>query len=351
MELWTTLLEQRPDRIGELAASREAEGWDGVAVADTQYYLPDPYVMLAAAASATSRLKLSTSTTNPLTRHPSVTAAAMATLQAQSGGRAVLGIGRGDSSSFYVGKSPATAREFTAALRLLRDLLHGHSVRLPSVDSVAAVAAAYEETAGLRWIDRQLPPVPIDVYGSGPRTVAIAAGYADRLTVAVGAEPDRLSAVRRTLLASELPSGKARPAMGAVVLVSPHPDERIARDLIRGFVASHARFTAMSGQRRADVRERDRSVVVDVARSYDMARHGDSGSSATAGLPDEFVDRFAVVGDPQACARRVADLASLGLGHVLLMPPGIDNDPEHRTVSLDLLNHEVLPQVKELLPV
>ncbi len=43
---------------------------------------------------ATSRLGLGTGVTNPLTRHPAVTAAAIATVQLESGGRAVLGLGR-----------------------------------------------------------------------------------------------------------------------------------------------------------------------------------------------------------------------------------------------------------------
>src|SRR5579862_4614563 len=82
----------------EAARKIEAEGWDGQMFMDSQSLSADPYVMMGAWAVATERLKLSTGVTNPLTRHPVVTAAAAASLQALSHGRAVLGIGRGDSA-------------------------------------------------------------------------------------------------------------------------------------------------------------------------------------------------------------------------------------------------------------
>jgi alkanesulfonate monooxygenase SsuD/methylene tetrahydromethanopterin reductase-like flavin-dependent oxidoreductase (luciferase family) len=69
MELWTTLLEH-PDAVMDLAVRREEEGWDGISVGDTQFYLPDPYVMMTAAVVRTTRLKVSMSTSNPITRHP-----------------------------------------------------------------------------------------------------------------------------------------------------------------------------------------------------------------------------------------------------------------------------------------
>lgn len=61
---------------------------------------------LTLAARATTRLGLGTGVTNPLTRHAAVTAGAIASLQEISDGRAMLGIGRGDSSLFNIGHKP-----------------------------------------------------------------------------------------------------------------------------------------------------------------------------------------------------------------------------------------------------
>ena len=51
----------------------------------------------------------------------------------------------------------------------------------------------------LVWLDQHdLPRVPIDMSCSGPRSIALAAQLADRVTFAVGAAPERLSWVVQT---------------------------------------------------------------------------------------------------------------------------------------------------------
>ena len=79
---------------------------DGFAVVDSQNLSGDSYVALAMAARDTKKIKLGTGVTNPLTRHPAATASAIASIQLISDGRAVLGIGRGDSSLAHIGRAP-----------------------------------------------------------------------------------------------------------------------------------------------------------------------------------------------------------------------------------------------------
>ena len=55
----------------------------------------DPYVMLAGAAVATTRIGLGTLLENPVLIHPSAAASAIATVDEISEGRAVLGYGAG----------------------------------------------------------------------------------------------------------------------------------------------------------------------------------------------------------------------------------------------------------------
>src|SRR5262245_34608334 len=100
----------------EAAAPAEAEGWDGQMFMDSECIGRDPYVLMGAWAKLTQRMKLSTGVTNPISRHPVVTAAAAASVQAISGGRAVLGIGRGDSALAYLGQAPARLGLFEKCL-------------------------------------------------------------------------------------------------------------------------------------------------------------------------------------------------------------------------------------------
>ena len=93
MQLWTTTVAS-PRTTARVARDREAAGWYGLLVVDSQNLSGDPYVALAMAATATTRLRLGTGVTNSVTRHAAVTACSIASVQRLSGGRAVLGIGR-----------------------------------------------------------------------------------------------------------------------------------------------------------------------------------------------------------------------------------------------------------------
>ena len=124
MEVWH-LTPPRLDGIGALAADTEAWGFDGLALTDSQNQSPDTYIALTLAARETSTLKLGPGVTNALTRHPAVTAGAIASLQEISGGRAMLGIGRGDSSLFNIGHKPVGLAPFEAYLRNLQIYLSG----------------------------------------------------------------------------------------------------------------------------------------------------------------------------------------------------------------------------------
>lgn len=90
-----------PARMVELAVAAEGAGWDGLFLWDHITYrhpathLADPWVVLAAVAQATERLRLGTMVTPPPRRRPQVLARQTTTLDRLSGGRLVLGVGIG----------------------------------------------------------------------------------------------------------------------------------------------------------------------------------------------------------------------------------------------------------------
>ena len=94
----------------------EGDGWDGLALTDSQNLAADTFAALAVAARVTRRITLATGATNPATRHPAVVASAIATIQVESGGRAWLGIARGDSALAYLGRKPQPLADFERAL-------------------------------------------------------------------------------------------------------------------------------------------------------------------------------------------------------------------------------------------
>ena len=78
-----------------LALEAENLGYDYCLIAD-EGFMPDVYVSLGTISQQTSRIKLGP-VTNGYTRHPAVTASALATLNELSGGRIVATIVAGGS--------------------------------------------------------------------------------------------------------------------------------------------------------------------------------------------------------------------------------------------------------------
>lgn len=89
---WASVLYRRGVDLGETARALEQAGLAGLAM--PQLYGP-PFVPLAAAAQATSSIKLATGIANGLTRSPFETAMAALDLDQLSEGRFVLGLGTG----------------------------------------------------------------------------------------------------------------------------------------------------------------------------------------------------------------------------------------------------------------
>ena len=81
------------------------------------FWWRDTWILAAEAARVTQRLAVGPVVTNPYTRHPFVTLAAIATLQDLAGPRVILGVGAGGSEIGGAAKiSRADAPERTVEL-------------------------------------------------------------------------------------------------------------------------------------------------------------------------------------------------------------------------------------------
>jgi len=335
VELWM-LTFPPPGAAGLVAEFAQTAGWDGVVFADTQNLAADVYGSLCLAAAATSTLQLGTGVTNPVTRHPAVTASAIATVQAASGGRAVLGIGRGDSSLAHIGRDPERVGAFEVYLERVQGYLRGEAVDLG--DGV---------TSRNEWIGALAQPkVPVDVAATGPRVIGIGARLAERVTFAVGAEPERVAAAIATARRAREEAGldPMGVSLGAYVNVVTHPDVATARSMVRGGLGSFAHFSGMPGA--PTVEGPDAAIYGALTDGYDMANHGAASAAHQAALPDEFVDRFGVVGPSEEVARRLRDLVDLGLDRLIVIGGSRDADPGELIAANQRLMAEVAPVLR-----
>lgn len=316
-----------PGHATALARVAEESGWDGLGFADSQNLAADPYVALTAAAHVTRNLLLRTSVTNPVTRDAAVTANAIASVQVESGGRAVLGIGRGDSSVGKIGQSPGDVATFERYLSLVRGYLAGETIDRNGTPSTNA------------WIKAsEIPRVPIDVAGSGPRVIEVGARQGDQLTFAAGANPDRLRNLIQYARTAASDAGRDPNdlRLGAFINAVTHEDPQRARDLARGTIATFARFAVASAT------GQEAKQLSAVVSGYDMARHATADAVDTKVLTDDLIERFAVVGTPATCRGKLGPILELGLDHLVIVGPGEDVDLASKLECWSLFGHQVL---------
>jgi 5,10-methylenetetrahydromethanopterin reductase len=333
-EFWlgTFPLVGRARAVAEMA---ERDGWDGIAYTDSQNLGGDTFAALGVAAQVTSRIRLATGATNPATRHPAVVASAIATIQAESGGRAVLGIARGDSALAYLGRPPMPFEQFAVALEQIQAYLRGDAVDCDGFPS------------RLMWLAQaDVAKVPMAVAATGPRVIRLAARLAERITFSVGADPERLRTVISLARAAPRSDGLPPLQLGAYVNAVAHPDVRRARELVRGRLGVYARFSSMDRGVLASLAPRDRSVTEQLAVNYDMHGHAASGARHETTLTDEFVDRFGIVGPSEHVAERLRELIDLGLNHFVVVGHGRDVTPEILAESSQRFTHEVVPRLR-----
>ena len=356
MQIWFTGVAS-PRSTARTARELEAAGWDGLLVVDSQNLSGDPYVALAGAALVTTKLGLGTGVTNSVTRHAAVTATSIASVQRLANGRAVLGIGRGDSALAHLGRAPARLGPFERYLGQLQTYLRGDSVPFEEIDIPIDVAPPMSEleladappASRIGWIaETSGVKVPVEVAASGPRVIAIAARHADRIMFALGADEERIAWGIAQAKAARAKAGldPAGLRFGAYINCACHEDIDTARALVKGGLTTFARFSVMHGKASGPVSDGDRAVLHELRDSYDMKAHtrGDSRQAGT--LTNAFVDRFAIVGGPDRVVERLRGLAKLGLDKVAISGGTRGASAADGAVSRRMLETDVLPALR-----
>jgi len=328
------LMVAEPRRAAQVARLIEELGFASLVLADSQNLAPEVWGQLMLAAQATTRLRLGPGVSNSVTRDPALTACAALSLQVESQGRAVLGIGRGDSSVQRIGKSQDSVAHFERYIAAVQTYLRGDAV---DRDGFAS---------RLEWLPHAgVAKVPLEVAATGPRVIEVAARHADRICFAVGADPDHLAAALARARAAARAAGRDPDLLryGAFINCVLHDDLGVARDALRGAVATFARFSALRGSPLAQLPAPLRRTAEYLRMHYDMRDHTRVGVAHTAGIDDEFVDWFAIAGPRDRALPRFRQLAALGLDFVHVIPGSTGVQREIAAASLLALGRDLLP--------
>ncbi len=295
-----------------VAMVREIEslGFDHLWLTDSSLHARNCYVYLTLAAVNSSRIRLGTAVTNPVTRHPAITAAAAATVDELSAGRAILGIGAGDRPLLALGRKPCSPADLADAIEAIRALWSG--------DEVTVTAPGFSlDHARLRFGAR--PGLPVYVSASGPRTLELAGGLADGVILLIGLFPEAITWALEHIDRGARAAGRARPhtALFAYGAISDHPDDALeaGRSIAAWFPQTAPHLCTLAGLPDAIVRA--------VRASYAGGEFQEA-QIASRLLPDSFVRKMALAGDADDAAARIRGVLGAGVDSVHVFPLGAD---------------------------
>lgn len=302
---------QDPQAFVADAVAAEEMGFDYIWMPDSQMGLKDVYVMLALAAERTRRVILGPYCTNPVTRHPSITASAISTLDVVSDGRAALGIGVGDSAVLRIGQKPATYRQLEESVLLIRQLLRGEAVSLGGADPI--------RLAGAR-------PAPVWVVASGPLTLRAAGRSADGVVMRAGAEVGLIQAALQEVHRGRLEAGRSEDSLrlGLHFYVALTDDREAALGMARIFAAAayelRPQMWAAAGI--PWLGPPIEAVIQELGRDLFHARDMDRAARYLSFIEDSVAERFCIAGDAFYCRERIQGLlkAFPKIEHVVVHP-------------------------------
>jgi len=286
------------DTWGAFVAELEREEVGRVWVIDSQLAMKDVYAGLVVAALNTTRVGLGTGVTNAVTRHPTVTANAINAVGEISHGRAILGLGAGDSALYGIGLKPQKVAEVAGAIEFFREHMDA--------------------------------AIPIYLAVSQERMCNLAGRAADGAIVMGPAQPDM---VRRQV--EWIKAGSPR-ADFEIAFIAP-----TSTDLedVRSWASAQARLMSHHKELPESVAG-FREEIRRSAESYDYAEHLSTHAEHSAAVSDELVRALAVVGTPDECAVRLRELRSVGIDTFIFPLAG-----RHRAERWRKLRDEVLGQI------
>lgn len=298
----TLKLDMSPARSVALTRQAEAAGFNYGWVFDSHVLWNECYPMLTLMASNTQRMQLGTCVTNPAVRDLTVTASALATLNLISGGRMVLGIGRGDSSRRVLGKRPTKLSDLEDTALKIKTLVTGGEI------------THEERPVTFTWADASMP-LPIWVAGYGPKALNLTGRIADGVILQF-ADPSLIKWCLGFLHEGAREAGRD-PSSIKVMAAAPawvSDDLEKAREHVRWFpalVSNHV-VDLLSKYDPATLPPELISYVTN-RQGYDYLHHAEVGSSNATFVSDDVVDRFCIIGPVEEHKRRLAELAEIGV--------------------------------------
>jgi 5,10-methylenetetrahydromethanopterin reductase len=291
--------------VGQLVRTAEHAGFDIAWLPDSQFLWRDVWATLAVSAVMTERIRLGTCVTNFETRHPSVTAAASATLAELAAGRTILGVGTGDSSIKTLGLPPTRLDRMREQIGVVRELLTGDEVEFGGRKMRLKAGSAAS--------------VPVYMAANGPKAMSLAGEVCDGAIIVTGLQP---GLIRNSL--KRLSDGAARGARSLAQLdvcfgtfCHVTPDPREAARIVKPYIVAMAQPGGADSLRRIGIEIDPPGVVAGIYPDLSHAEDWDAAADAaeewvTDEMALRYADAFCLIGSPERCIERLETAVAAG---------------------------------------
>lgn len=281
----------------DIAVEAERAGFDSVWHAEEGR---EPWVPLAAMATATSRVRLGTAIAL-IARPPMFMEQAAANLDDLSGGRHVLGLGTGPefrSHDWHGQDWSRPVRRMREYVEVLREMWTAHSGKQVTYTGQRLQVKEYS---------RANPPlrerIPIVIGGSGPNMLALAGEVGDAVIFDMLTTPLVIGDYAKAATEVGLErSGRRWDDIdrGCLIITAVNEDRSVAVDLARHQIAYYMRFPQLDELL-------EMHGLLDEAAPVIAARERKDHDAMLAGVSDRLVETLALVGTPEEARRRLAD--------------------------------------------
>lgn len=281
-------------------------GIHSVLVEDEATYY-NVYVLLALTAKRTNNIMIGTGVTNPLTRHPVITASAIATIDELSSGRALLGMGAGGTATMVAlgldVKRPVW--KLKVVVSILRQLLRGESV---------TISDGLYPMQDVRMNIPQGRKIPIYIAGRGPRILEAGGLLADGVIAGAGLfTPRAMEYARNNIMKGARESGRDLKEIDIIAWAYTSVSD-VCQKAIEP-IAKFAYLTVRSAPIEVwlptglDISFAEKIKREAVPELQEIARR----------TPKSILNQFGLAGTPSDCCRRIEEMEEAGINHLGLL--------------------------------
>jgi 5,10-methylenetetrahydromethanopterin reductase len=310
--------EHAPEHLPGFARHAEDAGFDELWVVEDCFYASG-IAAAAAALTGTSTITVGLGIMPAVVRNPVFAAMEIATIARLHPGRFLPGIGHGASG--WMRQIGALPRSQLTALEevvvSIRRLLAGDNLTFDGTH-------VQLEGAELVFPPHQIPPISLGV--RGPKSLALSGRVADGTILAEYAAPDYVSWAREQIAIGQGEAGHEGPhRLTVFAFTCLDPDPSGARRQLRPLLAS----AIASGKIDAQIAPMGITPLV-----HELLENG-GRERLEAEMPDEWIDRLAILGTSEDCALAVQRLVEAGADTVVLVPlPGKSLDELEKMARL-----------------